>query len=291
MLGTPVINRTISSQDRSLTYFHYICTMIEGVVYRYVSPDGKSYVGQTTNEHRRKLEFKRQGKHYTSKSLTEAIHKFGLENFVYEVLYRQQYETKEEAQADLWLKETFFIEYFDSYNNGYNNTLGGNGTKGHKVSKEQVEKQRLWLIEYYKTHPNPFKGKKHSVEAKKKLSEYAKLRTGEKGSFYGKKHTDKAKKAMSACAKLRTGEKNHFFGKVHNEFTKRKISEANSVPVLQIDAKTNEVIRAFSSAIEAGKSLGNPRLNSEIVKCCKGYVSPSGRHYLTCKGYKWKYQE
>ena len=272
--------------------------MIEGVVYRYVSPEGKSYVGQTTNEERRRKDFGIVARNpnsgtqsYRSKLFRSDLEKFGVKNFTYEVLYRNSYNTIEEAQADLWQKEEFFIEYFDSFNNGYNNTLGGNGAKGHKVSKEQVEKQRQWLIEFYKTHSNPFQGKKHSEKTKRILSKLASERTGEKAAMYGKHLSDKQKQILSECAKQRTGNKNSFFGKVHNESTKRKISEANSCPVCQIDANTGEVLNIFSSALEAGKSIGNPRLNSEIIKCCKGYVSPSGRHYLTCKGYKWKYQE
>ena len=103
--------------------------------------------------------------------------------------------------------------------------------------------------------------------------------------------TERQKGILSECAKQRIGEKNPFFGKLHKESTKKMISDANSKPVCQIDLKTGEVLNEFSSALEAGKSLGNPRLNSEIIKCCRGYVSPSGRHYLTCKGYKWKYKE
>ena len=161
--------------------------MIEGVVYRYVSPDGKSYIGQTTNETRRRREFATiannpdgDSQNYRAGAFRDAIKKFGGDNFTYEVLYRNKYATKEEAQSDLWQKEEFFIRYFNSYNDGYNQTLGGLAPKGYKPTREQVEKQRQWLIEFYKTHPNPFQGKKHSEETNNILREQAKKRTGAK---------------------------------------------------------------------------------------------------------------
>jgi hypothetical protein len=85
--------------------------------------------------------------------------------------------------------------------------------------------------------------------------------------------------------------KNPFKGKKHSQKTKDIISKANSKPVLQLDAKTNEVIQEFSSAKAAGDYLGKPRGNSEIIKVCKKYVSPSGRHYKTALGYKWEYDD
>jgi hypothetical protein len=69
------------------------------------------------------------------------------------------------------------------------------------------------------------------------------------------------------------------------------ISDANSKPVRQIDVKTGEVLNVFKSAKEAGESLGKPRGNSEIIKVCKHYVSPSGKHYLSALGYKWEYDD
>lgn len=267
--------------------------MIKGVVYRYVSPDGKSYVGQTINESRRKLEFKRsvRSNTYRSSKLKEAIELYGFDNFRYEVLFMVEYVSKEEAQRELYKMEMYFIEYYDSYNNGYNMTFGGDGVKGCPLEGAAKESMIKKLKEYYSIHDNPFKGKKHSDETKKILSEQAKLRVGENASMYGKHLSDKQKEILSKCAKQRIGNKNPFFGKLHKESTKNRISEANSKPVYQIDSKTGEILNEFSSALEAGKYLGNPKLNSEIIKCCRGYVSPSGRHYLTCKGYKWKYKE
>ena len=64
----------------------------------------------------------------------------------------------------------------------------------------------------------------------------------------------------------------------------------NKLYISTLDAKTNEVIQEFSSAKAAGDYLGKPKGNSEIIKVCKHYVSPSGRHYITALGYKWKYK-
>lgn len=264
--------------------------MIKGIIYRYISPNGKSYIGQTTNERKRKICFNNK-KYYSGSRLDNAIKKYGAENFTYEVLYRNEYKTIKEAIEDLNEKEREYIDKFDSYRNGYNMTIGGEGVRGLYPTPESVNKMRKNLKEYYLTHPNPFKGKKHSDKTRKFLSEIASKRIGEKAAMYGKHLTERQKGILSECAKQRIGEKNPFFGKLHKESTKKMISDANSKPVCQIDLKTGEVLNEFSSALEAGKSLGNPKLNSEIIKCCRGYVSPSGRHYLTCKGYKWKYKE
>jgi hypothetical protein len=50
------------------------------------------------------------------------------------------------------------------------------------------------------------------------------------------------------------------------------------------------IIKEFSSAKEAGIFYGKPNANSEIIKCCKGYVSPQGKQYKTALGYRWCYK-
>ena len=70
-------------------------------------------------------------------------------------------------------------------------------------------------------------------------------------------------------------------GMKHTEETKNKISEANSKPVLQIDIKTNEIIKEFPSTREVQRQLGIS--HSNISQCCKG-------KYKTCGGFKWQYK-
>ena len=263
--------------------------MITGVVYRYICPEGLSYIGQTTNETRRKKEFGSLTS-YRNKELNNAIKRYGKSGFKYEVLFKANYASIEEAKKELYQLEMYFIELFDSYNNGYNQTKGGDGVKGYSISGESKERMVQKLKDYYKTHDNPFKGKSHSQETRKILSKKASLRVGEKSPMFGKHLSEAQRHILSECAKQRVGDKNPFFNNHHTDITKKRISESNSIPVIQIDAKTDMVIAEFKSAKDAGEALGNSRLNSEIIKCCRGYVSPSGKHYLTCKGFKWKYK-
>lgn len=263
--------------------------MIYGVIYRYVSPSGKSYIGQTTDEKMRRKCF-RLTAYYSGSRFDNAIKKYGIQNFRYEVLLKKAYPSIAEAVNELNAKEREFITLYDSYNNGYNMTLGGEGVRGYRLIGKSKDAMIQHLKEYYKTHENPFKGKKHSNETRTLLSKYAKNRVGENAPMYGKHLSNAQKENLSKYAKTRIGNKNPFFGKKHTIETKRKVSEANSKPVVQIDIQTGLIIAEFDSALEAGKSLGNPRINSEIIKCCRNYVSPTGRHYITCKGYKWKYK-
>ena len=230
-----------------------------GTIYKLTSPSGKHYIGQTMNLKDRKRRFYNPNNFYSGHRLDNAIKKYGVENFKYEILVQIVDSDKIKLREKLDELEIFYIEKYDSYKNGYNMTLGGSGSKGCFQTEE----------------------------SRKKISEKAK---GRKGSMLGKKLSLEQRKKISERAKLNTGSKNPFYGKTHSEETKRKIGNANSVPVIQLDLDGN-VIAEFSSAKEAGKFFGKPKANSEIVKVCKNYVSPSGRHYITALGYKWKYKE
>ena len=67
---------------------------------------------------------------------------------------------------------------------------------------------------------NPFYGKKHSAESRKKMSDAS---SGEKNYFYGKHLSEEHRKKLSDSKK---GEKNHFYGKSHSNETRKKMSVA-----------------------------------------------------------------
>lgn len=79
----------------------------------------KVYIGQTTQNIRdRWLKHKSDSKHNNTK-FYHAINKYGIENFYCEILEDNV------AREDLDDRERFWITYYDSYNFGYNSTLGG----------------------------------------------------------------------------------------------------------------------------------------------------------------------
>lgn len=230
-----------------------------GTIYKITSPSGKHYIGQTINLKDRKRCFYNPNKYYSGRKLDNAIKKYGIENFKYEIIIQIVEVDKIKLREKLNELEIFYIKKYNSYKEGYNMTLGGSGS-----------------MECFQTE-----------ESRKKISEKAK---GRKGTMLGRHLTAEQRKKVSDFAKTRTGDKNPFFGKSHSEETKRKIGRANSIPVIQLDLNGN-TLNEFSSAKEAARTLGKPKADSEIIKVCKNYVSPSGRHYKTALGYKWKYKE
>lgn len=74
-----------------------------------------------------------------------AFKKYGIENFTFSIIERCQIK-------DLNIREIYWIKYYDSYNNGYNATKGGQGSFGkRKLTEEQESK----LIELYKQGKGP----------------------------------------------------------------------------------------------------------------------------------------
>lgn len=135
-----------------------------GIIYKYTSPSKKSYIGQTINEKIRKKRHKCVAKHYIDNGKSKfynAIRKYGWDNFTYEVLFTIDNNDKVRVKEKLDFMERYYIRKYDSYNNGYNMTLGGDcGMKGIKLSEEHKRK-------ISKSHI----GMKYNDEFKKKLSE------------------------------------------------------------------------------------------------------------------------
>jgi predicted RNA-binding Zn-ribbon protein involved in translation (DUF1610 family) len=67
-------------------------------------------------------------------------------------------------------------------------------------------------------------GKKHSEEHKAAISERMR---GEKNPFYGKTHTDEFRKRQSEYASKRVGQDSNAYGMKHTKETKRMLSEMN----------------------------------------------------------------
>lgn len=70
----------------------------------------------------------------TNNYFYNALQLYGFENWTHEVLV-EGIDTYEEAIA----LEKYYIKYYDTFENGYNTTLGGEGVFGYKYSQEERE--------------------------------------------------------------------------------------------------------------------------------------------------------
>lgn len=101
----------------------------------------KSYIGFDSNWPRRKNTHRHKYQKNNSKFYS-SIKKHGWDNFEWSILYQSK-----NMKHCLNEMETHFIKEFDSYNNGYNMTLGGEAVMMNRLhtkdSKLKMSKSRL----------------------------------------------------------------------------------------------------------------------------------------------------
>lgn len=136
--------------------------------------NGKKYIGKTKN----KIEERFKTHLYLSSigvetKLYNAIRKYGKEYFCCCLL--EQVEGNIEILNE---REKYWISYYETLQQGYNMTLGGDGgdTSFSEKYIEYMEKRG----EQISGENNPFYGKKHKEETKKIISEKMKGRTHKK---------------------------------------------------------------------------------------------------------------
>lgn len=129
---------------------------MKGLIYKYTSKTtGKCYIGQVL-EHR--LE-KRQWRHKYDKidiHFYRARNKYGYEDFDFEIVEK---DIKEEQLND---REIYWISFYDSFNNGYNSTIGGGG--GNTYAKRTEEQMKETKAKISKANKGCLNGQAKDVE-------------------------------------------------------------------------------------------------------------------------------
>ena len=69
------------------------------------------------------------------------MRKYGKDSFKWEIIENCN------SKNDLNLAEEWYIRYFNTYNNGYNSTIGGYGSRGHKSSRKGKTFEEMYGIE------------------------------------------------------------------------------------------------------------------------------------------------
>lgn len=246
--------------------------------------NGKEYVGFDTKN---RIDYLGSGKH-----LNKAIEKYEKVNFKKRIL------CKCNNVSELHKAEKLYIELYDTFNNGYNLTLGGEGGdtfSGKKHTKKTLLKmsnsakgrvawnKRISQSQEHKDkRSKALKGRSYiDLHGEKKAQKLKKIssqqRKGKVSYFKGKKHTDEVKKKMSNMAKKRII--NGMKGKKHTIETKNKISMAHSIAIVQYDFEGN-IINKYDSIKKAIQITGITSLY-HILKISKNNIAG---------GYVWKYK-
>lgn len=100
--------------------------------------NNKCYIGQSVHIETRlrwhRTNYKNKNEPSYDSHFYRSIRKYGLENFKFEIIEECDYEKLNE-------REMYWIAYYDSYSNGYNETLGGGG----KVQVDRNEFKKYFL--------------------------------------------------------------------------------------------------------------------------------------------------
>ena len=156
---------------------------MEGIIYKFTNTlNNKSYIGQTINEKGRERCFFNKNKNYCkpNSKIDNARRKYGLSKNIWkkEVLARVICEDKEKMSNELNKMEKYYIAKYDTQNNGYNSTDGGQSgfTSSYVLSDELKEKCKVWKNKHMHNYVCDMirkkkNGNKHSEETKNKIKE------------------------------------------------------------------------------------------------------------------------
>lgn len=211
--------------------------------------NGKIYIGQSIDIKKRYREHIFSGTHNYDKDANSPIHKamkkYGKNNFSLELV-------ESCSREELNEKEKYWIQYYDSYNTGYNATLGGD-TDSHYNGKE-VELYDL-QGNYVTSYPTVTLAAEAIGVSRNTIYQI----------LYGYRLSTKGYQF-----KYKNEEK---------EIKPYKNRQGGKIPVIQLDLKGN-IIQLFDSAADAARQINGD--SSCITKVCKGKIK-------THKGYKWQY--
>jgi len=192
-----------------------------GFIYKYTSPSGKSYIGKTI--HTLKERAGSNGCRYTrhSTKFSTAIKKYSWNNFIPKII--------EEVQEDLLNeREIYWVNYYDTLNNGYNTDNPGQGGCQPK----------------YKVYQYDLNG--NLINSYSCASEAAKILKTSVASI------------RSCCNKQILTVHNSIlrYGKLEQNFKlPSKTTPGKAIPIKQLDLNNGNLIKIYPSYSEAARNL------------------------------------
>lgn len=184
------------------------------VIYKITNPDGKIYIGQTTNYAKRYARYKSLDCK-TQVLLFRSLKKHGVENHIFEIIHECQLKELNEL-------EIHYIKFFRTFNTSHGLNLNSGGSHG-KHSEKTKKKMSISQA-----------GKKHSEETKLKMrglirsaEHKSKLGVARKGKKFPHSKETKEKIGAANKGKIRPNVSAALIGRKITEATRQKMRDSH----------------------------------------------------------------
>ena len=229
-----------------------------GYIYIIKTPySDKVYIGQTCRNIKQR--FKEHKTRDTDTKLAQAFLKYGLDSFICEPIEI----LIDTSEKELNEREIYWIQYYNSYQQGYNMTPGGfNMDNAVEAMKKPVEKRNKDTFELIETYESVSAAARDIDELR-----YESIR----------------KNICKCCAKDKQVHEAYGFrwNYVGEDVDTIKRGEKRKKPVYMCDKITHHVLQKFDSAKDASVYLH--KINGgQITACCR-------KHIPSAYGYFWRY--
>lgn len=239
--------------------------------------NGHAYIGQSTDIDRRfkeHLDMRYESSLYSAVIKYKDVGEGGWNNFTFEIL---ELCSKEQ----LCEREIYWVAYYDTYNNGYNRSKGGEGSpaSGHRCRVAQYDLEGNFIKEFASISDAE---EELNARRKSNISRSCHNKNYESNGFQWRfidetnKNTYKENIGKSYLAQ----------SKIDNALATRAkrlgipIEEVSLIRVAMCDKQTHEVIKIFNSVQDAQHEVGL-KSHSGIYKVIHGERKSAG-------GYWWK---
>lgn len=265
--------------------------MEQGIIYLITNTvNDRKYVGQTRQQlNKRWLSHITESRTYSDRPLYRAMNKYGLDNFKIRIL--------EECDADkLNEREIYWIDFLESYRNGYNATTGGDYFEHSEDTKTKISQSMSNLSrsdEWVDSISNGLKSKLERGErwgfliskneggkhARRKVQATS-ITTGELIEFESARKAalivaGEERYAGNICRAI----KNNYIA--YGYKWKRLDDRPVIKPVVGYDKKTGELVYEFESANKASLTIRGRR-GTGLIKSLK---SPGKNSWMGCYWY------
>lgn len=225
--------------------------------------NNKCYIGQSIDIEARWLQHIHEGKRGTNKGkLYPAMYHDGIENFIFEIIEECPLE-----QEKLDERERHWIEYYNSYEEGYNSTRGGQNENSWIYNPELI--RQLWDEGYCTSQIVKIVGCGHTTVQNrlKGYKDYNNKTSHQRGWAWAAKEGRMGFLQKGQQYKIENNQMIGYFGPI--------------VPIYQYSLN-GDFIQSFPSIEAAGRYLKIKH------PCAIGKTSVSPEERATAYGYQWR---